>query len=190
MGGLATRPPAPSQDGRTYVFTLRRGVRYSDGTPVRPGDFRASMERYLRVSRDSFPPLFTGIVGAPRCISKQARCDLSRGIDTDAHARTITVHLTAPDPDFLHKLTMPFAYLVPSGTPARGADENSRQPAPARTAAQVGTGTAAACSSATRTSGRPPRGRPGSRIGSRSSSAGRDGSRRTPRRSTAAARMA
>ena len=57
VGGLATRPPAPSQDGRTYVFTLRRGIRYSDGTPVRPGDFRASMERYLRVSRDSFPPL-------------------------------------------------------------------------------------------------------------------------------------
>ena len=38
---------APSPDGRTYVFTLRRGIRYSDGTPVRPGDFRASMERYL-----------------------------------------------------------------------------------------------------------------------------------------------
>ena len=70
VGGLATRPPKPSPDGRTYVFTLRRGIRYSDGTPVRPGDFRASMERFLRVSRDTFPPFFTGIVGARRCISE------------------------------------------------------------------------------------------------------------------------
>src|SRR3954454_22662506 len=119
VGGLATRPPKPSPDGRTYVFTLRRGVRYSDGTPVRPGDFRSSMERYLRVSRDNFPPYFSGSVGAPRCIRRPARCDLSRGIESDAHARPITVHLTAPAPDFLHKLTMPFASVVPAGTPAR-----------------------------------------------------------------------
>jgi YVTN family beta-propeller protein len=121
VGGLATRPPAPSDDGRTYVFTLRRGIRYSDGTPVRPGDFRASMERYLAVS-ENFPPTLTGIVGAPRCIGRPAHCDLSRGIESDARARTITVHLTSPDPDFLHKLTTPFAYVVPSGTPARSAD--------------------------------------------------------------------
>jgi len=121
VGGLATRPPAPSADGRTYVFTLRRGIRYSDGTPVEPGDFRASMERSLRVVRgslgDDAPAYFNGIVGARRCISAPARCDLSRGIESDARARTITVHLTARDPDFLHTLTTPFAYLVPSATP-------------------------------------------------------------------------
>src|SRR3954470_23252897 len=78
VGGLATRPPKPSPDGRTYVFTLRRGVRYSDGARVRPGAFRSSMERSLRVTRDNSPPYFSGIVGAPRCISRPARCDLSR----------------------------------------------------------------------------------------------------------------
>ena len=70
------------------------------------------------------PALFTGIVGARRCISEPARCDLSRGIESDTRARTITVHLTAPDPDFLHKLTTPFAYVVPAGTPARAADKD------------------------------------------------------------------
>ena len=119
VGGLATRAPEPSLDGRTYVFTLRRSIRYSDGTPVRTGDFSASMERYLRANRGAFPPYFAGIVGARRCISEPARCDLSRGIESDARAGTITVHLTAPDPEFLHKLTTPFAYLVPRGTPAR-----------------------------------------------------------------------
>ena len=38
---------SPADDGRTYVFTLRPGLRFSDGTPVRPEDFRASIERFL-----------------------------------------------------------------------------------------------------------------------------------------------
>ena len=32
--------------------------------------------------------------------------------------RTITIHLTAPDADFLDNLTLPFAFVVPAGTPA------------------------------------------------------------------------
>jgi YVTN family beta-propeller protein len=117
VGALATAAPPPSRDGRTYVFTLRSGVRYSDGRPVRPEDFRASMERLLRVGRDRFPPYFADIVGARRCVAVPARCDLSAGIETDPRARTITVHLMRPDGDFLHKLTTPLAYVLPSDTP-------------------------------------------------------------------------
>jgi ABC-type transport system substrate-binding protein/DNA-binding SARP family transcriptional activator len=117
VGALATRPPAPSSDGRTYVFTLRSGLRYSDGRPVRADDFRASMERYLSATRDALP-FFAGIVGARRCMSGHGRCDLSRGIESDERTRTITVHLTARDPDFLPELTLPFASVLPAGTPA------------------------------------------------------------------------
>jgi ABC-type transport system substrate-binding protein len=117
VGALATRPPAPSSDGRTYVFTLRTGLRYSDGRPVRADDFRASMERYLSATRDALP-FFAGIVGARRCMSGHGRCDLSRGIESDERTRTITVHLTARDPDFLPQLTLPFASVLPAGTPA------------------------------------------------------------------------
>jgi peptide/nickel transport system substrate-binding protein len=118
-GALATEAPPPSRDGRTYVFTLRPGVRFSDGRLVRPEDFRASVERFLRVTRRAFPPLFAGIVGAERCIERPARCDLSAGIETDSRARTITIHLTHPDAEFLHKLANPFAYVVPGDTPVR-----------------------------------------------------------------------
>ena len=119
VGALATDAPPPSHDGRTYVFTLRRGLRYSDGRPVRPEDFRASMERFLQITRHLFTPWFAAIVGAPRCVNRRARCDLSRGIETDPRARTITIHLTRPDGDLLHKLTQPFAFVVPSDTPRR-----------------------------------------------------------------------
>lgn len=119
VGTLATTAPAPSPDGRSYLFTLRRGARYSNGRPVQPEDFRASMERFLRITRGRFPPYYAAILGAHRCVAKPAQCDLSAGIETDARTRTITVHLTHRDGDFLHKLTVPFAYVVPSATPSR-----------------------------------------------------------------------
>jgi peptide/nickel transport system substrate-binding protein len=125
VGALATTVPEPTDDGLTYLFSLRPGVRYSDGTAVRPTDFRASVERFLQATRgfssqEALPPLFDGIVGARRCSTD--RCDLSRGIETDDAARTITIHLTRPDSDQLNKLTMQFAYVVPAGSPARATE--------------------------------------------------------------------
>jgi peptide/nickel transport system substrate-binding protein len=123
VGALATEAPRASEDGRTYLFTLRPGLRYSDGTPVRPEDFRASMERFLRVSRGEFGNYYGGIVGADRCMRRPAGCDLSTGIETDGSGRTIAIHLTRPDDEFLHKLTLPFAYVVPADTPPRATGE-------------------------------------------------------------------
>jgi peptide/nickel transport system substrate-binding protein len=82
---------------------------------VRPEDFRASVERVLRLSANLAPPYLVGIVGGQACSPR--RCDLSRGIETDGVARTITIHLRRPDPEFLHKLALPLAYVLPAGTP-------------------------------------------------------------------------
>jgi ABC-type transport system substrate-binding protein/DNA-binding SARP family transcriptional activator/DNA-binding beta-propeller fold protein YncE len=119
IGALATAAPPPSRDGRTYAFTLRPGVRFSNGREVQPEDFRASIERLLRVTRKTFLRTYGVIRGAPECAAHPRRCDLSRGIETDARARTITIHLSRPDAQFLHKLTMWMASVVPADTPAR-----------------------------------------------------------------------
>jgi peptide/nickel transport system substrate-binding protein len=120
VGALATSAPAPIDGGLTYVFTLRPGLRYSDGRAVRPEDFRASMERFVEVTRGTdLPSFFAGIVGVERCMRARSECDLSRGIETDAQARTITVHLTQPDSDFLHTLTHVWAYVVPADVARR-----------------------------------------------------------------------
>jgi YVTN family beta-propeller protein len=121
VGDLATDVPRPSPDGRTYVFTLRPNLRYSDGTPVRPEDFRASLEHLLRHHSTGLPPYYQGIVGAQRCATRPARCDLSPGIVTDARARTITVHLTRPDGEFLERLADPLALVAPAAHPFGGA---------------------------------------------------------------------
>ncbi|MET0911151.1 MAG: ABC transporter substrate-binding protein, partial [Ilumatobacteraceae bacterium] len=121
VGALATEAPEASPDGRTYVFTLRPALRFSDGRPVRPEDFRSSIERFLQVTREKpfVAPYYEGIVGAEKCVASTDRCDLSAGIETDPRARRITVHLTRPDAEFLHKLAFQFAYVVPSDTPRR-----------------------------------------------------------------------
>ena len=61
------------------------------------------------------------IVGGAQCRKHPKRCDLSRGIVADDAARTVTFHLIQPDPDFLYKLALPFAYVLPGDTPRRPA---------------------------------------------------------------------
>ncbi|HEX7310060.1 MAG TPA: ABC transporter substrate-binding protein [Gaiellaceae bacterium] len=111
---LATALPVVQDGGKTYVFRLRDGVRYSDGTLVKASDVRASLEREFRAGKGLAGAL--AVLGADRC--SQRRCDLSRGIVVDDDARTVTFHLEAPDPDFLFKLALPVGAVVPKGAPA------------------------------------------------------------------------
>jgi YVTN family beta-propeller protein len=114
---LAVRLPAPTSEGRSYTFQLRRGIRFSNGTPLRASDFRYSLERLLS-SGD--PGYLAGVVGAVQCAGRPGRlCDLSSGIEVDDRAGTITIHLSKADPEFLYKLVP--AYIVPRGTPLRPA---------------------------------------------------------------------
>jgi ABC-type transport system substrate-binding protein/DNA-binding SARP family transcriptional activator/DNA-binding beta-propeller fold protein YncE len=117
VADLAADVPEPSADGRTYVFRLRRGIRFADGTPLEPDDFRASLEALLRRNGRQLPTFFDTIVGGRRCVQKPRACDLSAGIVTDPRERTITVRLTRPDPFLLHKLAHPLAYVAPAEQP-------------------------------------------------------------------------
>ena len=110
VADLADSVPQPENGGRTYTFQLRRGLRFSDGNPVRPTDFRASIQREVRLAS----PFFGGIAGAAACTAR--RCDLSAGIETDDAARTITIHLRRPDAEFLYKLAT--ASVLPANVPA------------------------------------------------------------------------
>lgn len=119
VADLATTLPGPADGGKTYVFKLRSGIRYSDGAPLRPEDFRRAIERVFSINHGSVSPtaFYTGITGAGQCERTPGHCDLTRGIVTDDAANTVTFHLAAPDPEFLYKLAFPFADAVPAGTP-------------------------------------------------------------------------
>jgi YVTN family beta-propeller protein len=117
---LAVSIPSPTNLGRTYTFQLRPNIRYSSGRLVKASDIRYALERHFRLgSASSVPAFYDGIVGAAACTKAPRRCDLSKGIVVDDAANTVTFHLIAPDPEFLYKLALPWAYAVPAGTPAR-----------------------------------------------------------------------
>jgi YVTN family beta-propeller protein len=118
---LAVSIPTPADGGRTYTFELRPGLRYSNEVPVRPGDVRRALERMFRLqSEGAFH--YSAIDGAKACGQQPATCDLSRGIVADDAARTVTFHLLEADPDFLYRLALPFAFVVPADTPDVAAD--------------------------------------------------------------------
>ncbi len=121
---LAVALPSVSDDRRSYTFQLRSGIRYSDGRPLKASDVRFSLERVYRLRPTPEPAavdFYRAIEGANRCAKRPSRCDLSRGIVTDDAAGTVTFRLSAPDPEFLFKLALPFAYVVPTGTSLREA---------------------------------------------------------------------
>jgi peptide/nickel transport system substrate-binding protein len=115
---LATALPPATDGGRTYTFKLRDGLRFSTGRPVKGSDVRFTFERLFRAHPEI--GFYEGIVGGPTCKERPKRCDLSHGIVTDDASRTVTFHLRAPDPELLYKLALPFAVVVPAGTPATG----------------------------------------------------------------------
>ena len=116
---LALQIPAPTDGGRTYSFRLRQGIRYSNGALVKASDFRYALERLFALGSPG-ASFYSGLVGAAACQDHPGNCDLSQGVVTNDEAGLVVFHLTAPDPDFLDKLT-PFAYAapVPPDTPER-----------------------------------------------------------------------
>ena len=121
---LAVSLPTPTDDGRTYTFRLRPGIRYSNGRLVKASDVSYTLERDVELG-DSVGD----IVGAAHCEQTPKRCDLSHGVVANDAAMTVTFHLVAPDPEFMYNA--PFASVVPAGTPAVEAGTHQTPPLPA-----------------------------------------------------------
>src|SRR5713101_6167488 len=60
---LAAGFPKISRDEKTYVFTLRRGLRFNTGAPVTAADVAYTINRLLRI-HSPYTPAYTQIVGA------------------------------------------------------------------------------------------------------------------------------
>jgi peptide/nickel transport system substrate-binding protein len=121
---LAKDMPKISSDGKTYTLTLRKGLKYSDGTPVKASDFRATIERDYKVDSPGVG-FFGGIVGADT-FGKTKKGHIA-GITANDQTGQITIKLTAPQGDFQNILATEFAAPVPASTPAK---DQSPHPAP------------------------------------------------------------
>src|SRR5215467_1895198 len=74
--------------------------------------FVTTIERQFTVPGPT--SFYSGIVGASKCSTKG--CDLSQGVIASDKDYTLTINLTAPDPELMDQLALPFAMAVPAGT--------------------------------------------------------------------------
>jgi peptide/nickel transport system substrate-binding protein len=113
---LAKSLPKITNGGKTYTLTLRKGLKYSDGTPVKASDFESTIERLFKIASPG-SPFYEGIVGAED-FAKTKSGGIS-GIKTDDRTGKIVIDLVSPRGTFTNELGMLFAALLPPDTPAK-----------------------------------------------------------------------
>jgi peptide/nickel transport system substrate-binding protein len=121
--GLAEDLPEISEDGKTYKLTLRQGLKYSDGSPVKASDFEHSVKRVLNLESGG-SAFFLGINGAQDYIDAGKCTGDIKGIETNDETGEITINLDAPDGSFSNVLAMWFVGLVPGDTPCKNMTES------------------------------------------------------------------
>jgi len=92
---------------------------------VKASDFPASLERVFELNSGG-SPFYDDIVGAEE-FAKTKKGGIS-GIETDDKTGEIVIHLVRPRGTFVNELAIPFAALLPAGTPA---EDMTAHPPPA-----------------------------------------------------------
>src|SRR5262245_44344308 len=92
--------PVVSADGRTYTFTIRSGLRFSNGAAVGPADVAWTFNRALAPAMQSPAVLFASDI---------------TGITVSGDS--VRFQLVQPAADFLARVAMPFFCIVPASVP-------------------------------------------------------------------------
>ncbi|TIT24857.1 MAG: ABC transporter substrate-binding protein [Mesorhizobium sp.] len=121
VADLAESLPQVENGGKTYVFKLRKGIKFADGSDVTTKDVVASFQRIFKISGPTAGTFYKGIVGADACLKAPATCTLDGGLSVDDAAGTITFNLVQPDAEFLQKLAVPHASILPASAPLKDA---------------------------------------------------------------------
>jgi peptide/nickel transport system substrate-binding protein len=112
--GLAKELPKITNGGRTYTLTLRPGLKYSDGTPVKASDFPFAVERMIELNSGG-SPFYLSIEGAEKFAeTKQGPIP---GIKANDKTGEIVINLEGPRGTFTNELGLMFVAPLPQNTP-------------------------------------------------------------------------
>ena len=100
-----------SDDGLTYTFTLRDGVKFHNGRPMSSADVKYSFERAVNPATQSPGGGYFGMIAGYDDVAGGKATTLS-GIETPDD-KTVIFKLTRPDATFLHLMAINFGYVVP-----------------------------------------------------------------------------
>jgi peptide/nickel transport system substrate-binding protein len=100
---LAAKGPRITDGGRTYTFTMRRGLRFSTGAAVTARDVVHTINRLLNPVMKAYAAnLLIEIVGAREVLA--GRAQTARGVV--ARGNTVTIRLTRPVGDFVARMAL------------------------------------------------------------------------------------
>ncbi len=96
--------------GKTYVFHLRKGIKFSDGRDVTAQDFKDCIERNCnpKLASETVADYMTNIVGVSDAIA--GKTTSVSGIKV-VDPQTLSITIDKPRPYFLGKLTYPCAFV-------------------------------------------------------------------------------
>jgi peptide/nickel transport system substrate-binding protein len=123
---VAADEPKITNGGRTYTFTIRKGVRFSTGAPVTGRSFAHTINRQLDPRmKSSRASDFSIIVGAQDVVDGKAAT--ASGIV--GRGNTLIIRLTKPVGDFLLQVAAPLFCVLPETAPID--PEGVKAPVPA-----------------------------------------------------------
>jgi peptide/nickel transport system substrate-binding protein len=116
---IATHLPTITDGGKTYTFTIRSGLKYPDGTPVKASDFTYSFERALKLGWSAASFLTSTTVGAADYAKGKAKS--VSGISANDSTGTVTIHLIKPYGAFVDVLAVGGAipFMPAASTPMK-----------------------------------------------------------------------
>jgi ABC-type transport system substrate-binding protein len=113
--------PTVSRDGKTYTFTVKSGLKFSDGSAVTAASFKRALERAADPNQGSPAIAFMHtVVGADA--RNEGKAKSVSGVA--ARGQKLTVRLTKADPTFLAQIAMPFFAAVKANMPINPKGEN------------------------------------------------------------------
>ena len=98
-----------SEDGLTYDFNLREGLKFSDGSPLTSSDVEYTIVRALTLPETVQTDIYSSIVGAAELMDGTADTLSGFTITDDTH---FTIELSAPYAGFLGQLATPGASIM------------------------------------------------------------------------------
>ncbi|MGQ9910226.1 MAG: ABC transporter substrate-binding protein [Candidatus Flexifilum sp.] len=114
-----------SEDGLTYTFTLREGIRFSNGREITGEDVKYSFERLLNPETASPTAYFFDMIEGADAVIAGETTELS-GITVEG--RTVTFRMTRPEWTLIQRFALPPGFIIArEGVEAAGADFG-RQP--------------------------------------------------------------
>ena len=116
--GLASSLPKISDHGKTYTVTLRKGLKFSDGTPVVASDFTTTVERAINIPWGGAGSFIIPVIKGASAYAAHKAKTIS-GIQANDATGKIVIHLTSPYGPFDNVLAFPALGIIPSNTPMK-----------------------------------------------------------------------